>query len=157
MASTIPSINRPRLGCVSPEIAAKKALEGDRDSLMANTIADGLEAARVDIEALQSGGGSAGKNAYTVSVEGTTWGNAGETLYLTVATGTVDWMGFGAWIFISDGVHYGTATVQQVGAEDPEFPGTQIVVLLDHSTPGNPEVGTVIASGATVSPSGRPA
>lgn len=157
MASTIPSVDRTRLGCISPEIAASQAAKGDRAALMANTVADGLDAARTDITALQNGGGSAGKNAYTVSTAGTTWGNANETFYLTVATGTVDWMGVGQWIFISDGVAYGTGTVQQVAPEDPEFPGTQIVVVLDHSTPGNPEVGTVIASGATVSPTGRPA
>lgn len=155
MASTIPAINQAQLGCVSAEIAAKKAQEGDRDPLLANTIANGLEAARTDIEALQTGG--AGKNAYTVSTADTTWGNQNETFYLTVAAGTVDWMGIGQWIFISDGTHYGTGTVDAVGAEDPESPGVQVVTVMDHATAGNPTVGTVVTEGATVSPSGRPA
>ena len=57
MASTIPSINSSRLGCVSDEIAAKQALAGDRDALMANTIVAVADAARTDITALQAAGG----------------------------------------------------------------------------------------------------
>lgn len=57
MASTIPSINASRLGCVSDEIAARKATEGDKDALMANTIVAIADAARSDITALQAAGG----------------------------------------------------------------------------------------------------
>lgn len=57
MASTIPSINASRLGCVSDEIAARKATEGDKDALMANTIVAIADAARTDITALQEAGG----------------------------------------------------------------------------------------------------
>ncbi len=57
MASTIPSINASRLGCVSDEIAARKATEGDKDALMANTIVAVADAARTDITALQAAGG----------------------------------------------------------------------------------------------------
>lgn len=101
--------------------------------------------------------GADGKNAFCVTTVESTWGNANEPLYIFVATGTVDWMGVGQWIWISDGTHEGTGTVDLVAPEDPESPGIQIVQVLDHGTAGNPTVGTAIAVGAKVSPAGKPA
>lgn len=101
--------------------------------------------------------GAAGKNAFTVTTSDTTWGNPNETVFAVVAAGTVEWLRVGQWVALSDNVHTAVATVDTVGAEDPESPGVQVLVLLDHSTAGNPTVGTVIAAGAGLSPSGRPA
>ena len=58
--STIPEIDQTRLGCVASEIALRKAGEGDKDALMANTILAVADAARADIVALEEGGGGGG-------------------------------------------------------------------------------------------------
>lgn len=162
MASTIPEINAAALGAVSDEIATKQATQGDRDALMANTLVSVADAARADIEALQTGGGgspgAAGKNAFTVTSFDFDWGNGGEPLFFVIPVGTGDWMvGPNQWIYVGDGVHGGTLTVDTVGAEDPESPGYQLVTATDHNTSGNPTPGTTILAGAKVSPSGRPA
>ena len=101
--------------------------------------------------------GTPGKNAFTTTSFDTEWGNSNETLFMICPAGTVDWMVVGQWIVVGDGVYTGTGTVYTIGVEDPESPGIQVIVILDHSTPGNPTVGTIIAAGAKVSPSGRPA
>jgi len=96
MASTIPSINASRLGCVSDEIAARKATEGDKDALMANTIVAVADAARTDIDALQAAGGGGpyypaslyladyvASGTEILAATATTTGTASHTLTLT--------------------------------------------------------------------------
>lgn len=101
--------------------------------------------------------GTPGKNAFTTTSFDTEWCNPGETLFMICPAGTVDWMVVGQWIVVGDGVYTGTGTVYTVGVEDPESPGIQVIVILDHSTTGNPVANTMVAAGAKVSPSGRPA
>lgn len=100
--------------------------------------------------------GADGKDAFTVTIATFDWGNANETAYFQVATGTVSWMRVGQWLNISDDTYAGFRKVTAIGAEDPEAPGYQLVESMDLNTTGNPW-NQVLAIGATVCPSGRPA
>ncbi len=79
MASTIPVVDRVRLGCVSPEVATAQLARGLPDAYLANTLAAVADAAIDDIEALQEGGAGASRHKETI-----TFDTSG-----TVAVGTI--------------------------------------------------------------------
>ncbi len=78
-----------------------------------------------------TGSGGAAEPAPTCSALAFTWPNYGETQFLVTPTGEAAWMTPDQPVYLRDGTHEGMLVVVQVGAEDPESPGIQIVELIN--------------------------
>ena len=78
-----------------------------------------------------TGWGGDAEPAPTCSALAFTWPNYGETQFLVTPTGEAAWMAPDQPVYLRDGTNEGMLIVVQVGAEDPESPGIQIVELLN--------------------------
>lgn len=80
--------------------------------------------------------------APTASALTFTWPNYGETQFLVTPTGEAAWMTADMPVYLKSGSNEGLLVVVQVGAEDPESPGVQLVELLNVG----PNPGTVFGA-----------